>query len=179
MFWSVKIIRTNRIRTDRVSYKSRDTCSKNMVINWHMKTRKLFTTTGCSCCPPACFFSSPELMDSFFQQLSVVDKQFSTDAETCSLQQQSTILSNTEKSWGAGTCSFPLILFTRWEKRTTGCSKSYFSDIIGGQKRKSKKFLSRIVASTFSAFSANFHRRKTLLGFVSKNKIFPIWEIDH
>ena len=73
-----------------------------------------------------------------------------------------------------GTCSFPLILFTRWEKRTTGCSKSYFSDIIGGQKRKSKKFLSRIVASTFSAFSANFHRRKTLLGFVSKNKIFPI-----
>ena len=141
MFWSVKIIRTNRIRTDRVSYKSRDTCSKNMVINWHMKTRKLFTTTGCSCCPPACFFSSPELMDSFFQQLSVVDKQFSTDAETCSLQQQSTILSNTEKSWGAGTCSFPLILFTRWEKRTTGCSKSYFSDIIGGQKRKSKKIL--------------------------------------
>ena len=73
-----------------------------------------------------------------------------------------------------GTCSFPLILFTRWEKRTTGCSKSYFSDIIGGQKRKSKKFLSRIVASKFSAFSANFHRRKTLLGFVSKNKIFPI-----
>ena len=36
MFWSVKIIRTNRIRTDRVSYKSRDTCiGKN--VNFRQK----------------------------------------------------------------------------------------------------------------------------------------------
>ena len=148
--------------------------SKNMVINWHMKTRKLFTTTGCSCCPPACFFSSPELMDSFFQQLSVVDKQFSTDAETCSLQQQSTILSNTEKSWGWGArAAFHWSCLPVGKKELQGVRNPIFRTLLGDRSGSRKNSYQGLLPLNSAHSASIFTVEKQ---FVWKNRIFPIWE---